>query len=387
MTVRKPVYLDHNSTTPIDPRVLEAMLPFMREDFGNAASKTHIFGQVARIAVEAARDKVASMISAEPKEIIFTSGATESDNIAIKGVMENYSSKGNHLITAATEHKAVLDTVSYLESRGIRTTILDVDRFGQIDLDQLENTITPETVLISLMHANNEIGTVHPVEQIGKIANRHGIIFHSDATQSVGRIPVNIEESGIHLLSLSAHKIYGPKGVGALFVRSRHPRVKPLPVIHGGGHERGIRSGTLNVPGIVGMGVAYDIASTGMAEESDRIKKLRDHFEDGVISSLEGVHLNGHRENRTPNTSNLSFENIDSGKLITSLENNLAVSSGSACTSANPEPSYVLRAIGQSDSLAGASVRFSLGRFTTMEEIDFAIGSVVSAVNELRRKH
>ncbi len=384
MAVKTPIYLDHNATTPVDPRVLEVMLPYFTDRFGNAASKSHSFGWEANAAVDRARGQIASIIGAVPKEVVFTSGATESDNIALIGIAEYYKSKGNHIITGATEHKAVLDTAQYLEkTRGVRVTILPVDKHGQIDLDRLEASIIPETILISLMHANNETGVLHPVEEIGKIAERHGVIFHCDATQAVGKVPIDVRKSGIHLLSMSGHKIYGPNGVGVLYVRSRNPRVKPGPVIHGGGHERGMRSGTLNVAGIVGMGVACEICEKEMDEEVPRLARLRDRLQNGILTQLDNVYINGHPTERLASTTNMSFEFVEGEGLMLGMKD-IAVSSGSACTSATLEASYVLHAMGLPDELAHASLRFSLGRWTTQEEIDYAIASVVRSVNWLR---
>ena len=383
MAVKSPIYLDHNATTPVDPRVLEAMLPFFAEKFGNAASRSHSFGWEAEAAVDKARAQIAELIGADPKEIIFTSGATESDNIALKGAMEQYSAKGDHLITCVTEHKAVIDSAKYLESKGTKVTYLPTDKFGRVNLDELEAAITSNTVLISLMLANNETGVLHPVEEIGKIAAKHGVIFHCDATQGVGKVPIDVRELGIHLMSMSGHKIYGPKGIGVLYLRSRDPRVKVKPVIHGGGHERGVRSGTLNVPGIVGMAAACAICKGEMEEEIPRLARLRDRLEKGVLERLDHVYVNGHPTERLPSTSNMSFEWVEGEGIMLSMKD-IAVSSGSACTSASLEPSYVLCAMGLGDELAHGSLRFSLGRFTTEDEIDYAIVRVVEVVTRLR---
>lgn len=383
MTTGTYIYLDNNATTPVDPRVLEAMLPYFSEKFGNAASIHHPFGWEAKDSVEKAREQVASIINAEPREIVFTSGATESDNVALKGIMEAYSSKGNHLITCVTEHKAILDTAKYLESRGCDVTYLPVDKHGNIDLDQLEGSITDRTVLISIMLANNEIGTIHPVKEIGKIAEKRGIIFHCDATQAVGKIPIDVNDMGIHLLSMSGHKLYGPKGIGALYVRSKNPRVKIEPLIHGGGHENGIRSGTLNVTGIVGLGAACEIAAKEMPEEAPRLARLRDKLENGVLSQLTHIHVNGNQSLRLPNTSNMSFGYVEGEGMMLAMKD-IAVSSGSACTSAKLEGSYVLRAMNLPDDIVHTSLRFSLGRFNTEEQIDYTIKRIIEAVTKLR---
>jgi cysteine desulfurase len=383
MPVKTPIYLDNNATTPVDPRVLERMLPYFSDKFGNAASIHHPFGWVAKDAVDVARGQVAAILGADVKEIVFTSGATESDNVALKGTMEANAKKGNHLITCATEHKAVLDTAKYLETRGVKVTYLEVDKEGNIDLDRLEGSITPETVLISLMLANNEVGTLHPVAEIGKIAEKRGVFFHCDATQAVGKIPVNVREMGIHLLSMSGHKLYGPKGVGVLYVREKEPRVKVAPLIHGGGHERGFRSGTLNVPGIVGLGAACEIAGKEMPEEAPRLARLRDRLEVGILKRLSHVHVNGNPKFRLPNTSNMSFEYVEGEGLMLRMHD-VAVSSGSACTSAKLEGSYVLKAMCLAEELVHTSLRFSLGRFTSEEEIDYSMEKVVSGVNSLR---
>ncbi len=384
MTVKKPVYLDHNATTPLDPRVLEMMLPYFTDKFGNAASRSHSFGWEAGDAVDKAREQIAGLIGAVPKEIIFTSGATESDNIALKGIMEYYHSRGNHLITGATEHKAILDSAKYLEKNGLRVTILPVNPEGLIDPDQLEASITDDTVLISLMLANNETGVLHPVEEIGRIAEKHGILFHCDATQGVGKVRIDVRKMGMHLISMSGHKIYGPKGIGVLYVRSRDPKVNARPVIHGGGHERGMRSGTLNVTGIVGMGAACEICGREFDEEVLRLRGLRDRLQKGIMDQLDEVRINGHVTERLVSTANLSFEYVEGESLMLRLKDDIAVSSGSACTSASLEPSYVLQAMGQPPELSHSSIRFSLGRWTTEEEIDYVIGRVVTEYTRLR---
>lgn len=378
-----PIYLDNNATTPMDPRVLEAMLPFFTKHFGNAASSTHKFGWEAEAAVEYAREQVAELIGAEPKEIVFTSGATESDNLALNGIFETYAAKGNHIITVATEHKAVLDSCNHIEKKGGEITYLNVKADGLIDIHELENAITPHTILISIMYANNETGVIQPIKQISAIAKKHGILFFSDATQAAGKIPVNVMEDGIDTLSFSAHKLYGPKGVGALYVRRKNPRVKITAQIDGGGHERGMRSGTLNVPGIVGFGKACELCNIEMKIDAERMRTLRDRLENELVN-LDGVAVNGNKLQRIPNTSNMSFKNTDSGGLIAGLSKNIALSSGSACTSATHSPSFVLKALGLSDEMALSSLRFGLGRFTTEEEIDFTIDQVKNAVLQLR---
>ena len=376
--------MDNHATTPVDPRVLEAMLPYFSEKFGNAASRNHAFGWESEGAVDTARGQIARLIGASsPKEIIFTSGATESDNLAIKGVAEAYKAKGNHIITCVTEHKAVLDSCKTLEKKGFRITYLGVDKNGFIDLRRLEDAISGETILISLMAANNEIGTIQPVHDIGRIAKEKGVLFHTDATQAVGKIAVNVDEMGIDLLSLTAHKMYGPKGIGALYVRSANPRVKVSPMIDGGGHERGMRSGTLNVAGIVGLGVACEIARKEMAAEAERLLMLRNRLKDGILNQLEEVFINGDPTERLPGNMNMSFSYVEGESLLMGLKE-IAVSTGSACTSASLEPSYVLRALGVPEELAHTSIRFGLGRFNTAEEVDFTIQRVVDEVRRLR---
>ncbi len=382
--MRTPVYMDNHATTPVDPRVLETMLPYFSEKFGNAASRNHSFGWEAEAAVDEAREQIARLIHASsPKEIIFTSGATESDNLALKGAAEFYKEKGNHIITCVTEHKAVLDSCKALERRGYKITYLPVDKYGFVDLDQLRAEITDKTILISMMAANNEIGTIHPIKEIGRVAKEKGMIFHCDATQGVGKISVDVEEMGIDLLSMSAHKIYGPKGIGVLYVRSKKPRVRLSPIVDGGGHERGMRSGTLNVPGIVGFGKACAIAQEEMHNETVRITKLRDRLKDGLFSQLDEVYLNGHPNQRLPGNMNISFAYVEGESLLMGLKE-IAVSSGSACTTATLEPSHVLRALGVREDLVHSSIRFGLGRFNTTEEVDYTIQRVVQEVTRLR---
>ncbi len=378
------VYLDNNATTPLDPRVLDAMMPYLQNKFGNAASRSHRFGWEAEEAVELARKQVAELIGASPKEIIWTSGATESDNIAIKGVAHMYRDKGNHIIIQETEHKAVIDPAMYLEQNGFEVTVLGVDKYGMIRLEELTAAIKDNTVLVSIMFANNETGTIQPVAQIGKLCKERGVLFHTDAAQAVGKIPVDVQAMGIDLLSISGHKIYGPKGIGALYVRRKGPRVRCEPVLHGGGHERGMRSGTLNVPAIVGLGQACAIGQEDMAEESARVTALRDRLWNGFQKNLTDIALNGHPEHRLPTTLNVSFLYVEGESLMMGF-NDIAVSSGSACTSASLEPSYVLKALGVGDELAHSSIRFSLGRFTTEEEVDHAVKRVTDAVNHLRQ--
>ncbi len=383
MTVQTPIYLDNHATTPVDPRVLEAMLPYFTERFGNAASKSHPFGWEAESAVDTAREQIAKLIGAAAKEIVITSGATESDNLAIKGVADAYREKGNHIVTCVTEHKAVLDSCKVLQKHGFDVTYLPVRSDGLIDVQQLKEALTDRTILISLMAANNEIGTINPVKEIGRLAEEKNILFHTDATQGVGKIPLNVETMGIDLLSLTAHKMYGPKGVGALYVRSTKPRVKLTPLIDGGGHERGMRSGTLNVPGIVGLGKACEIAQREMSAEGERLIALRERLKDGIVAELDEVYLNGHAVERLAGNLNMSFADIEGESLLMGLKE-IAVSTGSACTSASLEPSYVLKAIGLADELAYSAIRFGLGRFNTEEEIDFTIHRVVEEVRRLR---
>jgi cysteine desulfurase len=378
------IYMDNHATTPMDPRVLEAMLPYFTEKFGNAASRNHQYGWDAEAAVDQARDQIGRLINAKAKEIIFTSGATESDNLAIKGVVEFYKDKGNHVITAVTEHKAILDTCKALERSGkAQVTYLPVDEYGLVDPDAVRAAITDKTILISVMYANNEIGTIQPLREIGKIAKEKGVIFHSDATQGVGKIPVDVEAMGIDLMSFTGHKIYGPKGCGALYVRSKGPRVRLTPMMDGGGHERGMRSGTLNVPGIVGFGRACELAGAEMETEAARELQLRERLHQGLFSQLDEVYLNGHPTRRLPGNLNVSFAFVEGESLLMGLKD-VAVSSGSACTSATLEPSYVLKALGVGEDLAHTSIRFGLGRFNTQEEVDHVIERVVHEVRRLR---
>ncbi len=381
--MKLPIYLDNHSTTPCDPRVVEAMLPYFTEKFGNAASRNHTFGWEGEEAVELARKQIAHLVGADPKEIIFTSGATESDNLALKGVVEMYKEKGDHIITSSTEHRAVIDTAKYLEKKGVTVTFLPVDKAGMVSPEDVRNAITDKTILISVMLANNEIGTINPIAEIGKVAKEKGVIFHCDATQGVGKIPVNVQDMGIDLMSFSAHKIYGPKGIGALYVRRRAPRVRLEPMIHGGGHERGMRSGTLPVPLIVGFGKACELCEQEMATESVRMAKLRDRLQDGIMGAMEEVYLNGHPTERLPGNLNISFAFVEGEALLMGVKE-IALSSGSACTSATLEPSYVLRALGVGSDLAHSSIRFGLGRFTTDEEIEYTIDRMIKAVNHLR---
>ena len=379
-----PIFLDNHSTTPMDPRVLEAMLPYFVEKFGNAASRNHAFGWAAEEAVETARKQIARLIKADPKEIVFTSGATESDNLALKGVLEMYKEKGNHIITSATEHRAVLDTAKSLEAKGLATvTYLPVDKQGMINPEDVRKALTEKTVLISVMLANNEIGTINPIQDIGKIAKERGVLFHCDATQGVGKIPVDVQAMGIDLMSFSAHKIYGPKGVGALYVRKKNPRVRIAAQIDGGGHERGMRSGTLPVPLIVGFGKACELCEQEMPAESARLATMRDRLQAGIMAALEESYLNGHPTNRLPGNLNISFAYVEGESLLMGMKE-IALSSGSACTSATLEPSYVLRALGVGTELAHSSIRFGLGRFNTLEEIDYTIKKVIEIVTKLR---
>ena len=378
-----PVYMDNNSTTRTDPRVLEAMMPYFTEKFGNSASRNHAYGWETEEGVDLAREQVASIINASSKEIIFTSGATESNNLAIKGVSAMYKKKGNHIISAVTEHKAVIDTCMRLERDGCTVTFLPVDKYGIVSPQQVADAITDKTIIVSIMAANNEIGTVHPMKEIGAICKAKGVLFHTDATQTVGKIPMDVEEMGIDLLSMTAHKMYGPKGVGALYVRRKDPRVRLDAMLDGGGHERGMRSGTLNVTGIVGMGMAAEICRKELHSESERLLKLRNRLHEGINSKLEDAYLNGHPIHRLPGNLNISFAFVEGEGLMMGIKD-VAVSSGSACTSASLEPSYVLKALGLGDELAHSSIRFGLGRFNTEEEVDFVINDVVRAVNHLR---
>jgi cysteine desulfurase len=391
------VYMDNHATTPLDPRVLEAMMPYLTEVYGNAGSRSHGFGWEAEKAVETGREQIARLINAKPKDIVFTSGATESDNLAIKGVVEFYRDKGNHVITSVTEHKAVLDTCKALERKGLATvTYLPVDNYGMVDPDALRRAITDKTVLVSIIWANNEVGTINPIGEIGKITREKGVLFHTDAVQGVGKLPLDVEAMNIDLLSISAHKMYGPKGIGALYVRAKAPRVRLTPMIDGGGQERGFRSGTLNVPGIVGFAKACDICRESMADEGQRVLRLRERLREGLFSQLDEIHLNGHPVHRLPGNLNISFAYVEGESLLMGLNGSvspiaiaesvpaIAVSSGSACTSATLEPSYVLKALGVGDDLAHTSIRFGLGRFNTEEEVDYVRDRVVHEVRRLR---
>lgn len=383
MELNLPIYLDNNATTPMDPRVLDAMIPYFTEKFGNAASRNHSFGWVAEEAVDYAREQVAKLIGADPKEIIFTSGATEADNLAIKGIYEMYASKGDHIITCTTEHKAVLDTCKHIETLGGHVTYLPVQADGLVDLAELEKAITPKTILIAIMYGNNETGVIQPIREISQIARKHGVLFFTDGTQAVGKVPVDVNADGIDLMAFSAHKMYGPKGVGALYVRRKNPRVKVTSQMDGGGHERGMRSGTLNVPAIVGFGKACELCMNEMEAESKRLSKLRDKLEQGLLE-LEEAYVNGTPEHRLPHTANISFKYVEGEGLMMGFNKNIALSSGSACTSASLEPSYVLKALGLGDDLAHSSLRFGLGRFTTEEQVDYTIAAVKETVLKLR---
>ena len=381
--MKLPIYMDNHATTPMDPRVFQAMTPYFTEHFGNAASRNHSFGWRAEEAVEKARKQIADLIGASSKEIIFTSGATESDNLAIKGVAEMYAEKGNHIITVATEHKAVLDTSKHFEKRGCRVTYLPVLQSGLIDLDMLREAITDKTILVSVMWANNEIGVIQPIAEIGRICRERGVLFHSDAVQAIGKVPVSVIRDNIDILSITAHKLYGPKGVGALYVRRKNPRVQLTAQMDGGGHERGMRSGTLNVPGIAGLGEACEIAGREMDQEAARLKRLRDKLAGRFTAELDEVYINGTMESRLPGNLNISFAYVEGESLLMGI-NDIAVSSGSACTSATLEPSYVLKALGAADEIAHSSIRFGLGRFNTEEEVDYAGDKVVEVVKKLR---
>lgn len=381
--MKKPIYMDYHATTPVDPRVLEAMLPYFSVKFGNAASRNHSFGWEAEQAVEKARKQIADLIGATPKEIVFTSGATESDNLAIKGVAEMYAERGNHIVTVATEHKAVLDTCKKLRKHGCDVTFLAPHKDGLIDLDELRAAITEKTLLVSVMYANNEIGVIQPIREIGRIARERGVLFHTDATQAVGKVPIRVDDDNIDLMSISAHKMYGPKGIGALYVRRKNPRVQLTAQMDGGGHERGMRSGTLNVPGIVGLGEACAICQTEMAGESLRLAALRDRLKDRLLAGLDEVYINGSMEHRLAGNLNMSFAYVEGESLLMGISD-IAVSSGSACTSATLEPSYVLRALGVGDALAHTSIRFGLGRFNTEEEVDYVAARVIEVVRKLR---
>jgi cysteine desulfurase len=382
-TVKLPIYMDNHATTQVDPRVLEAMLPYFKGTFGNPASRNHSFGWAAEEAVETAREQIAKLIGATSKEIIFTSGATESDNLAIKGVAEMYREKGNHIITAVTEHKAVLDTCKRLEKYGYRVTYLPVQKDGLIDLDDLKRAMDDKTILVTIMAANNEIGVLQPIEEIGKLCRERGVLFHTDAVQAIGKVPIDVNKQNIDLASITGHKIYGPKGVGALYVRRRNPRVQISAQVDGGGHERGMRSGTLNVPGIVGLGAACAIAQQDMAKEACHLAGLRNRLRDRLMSKLDETYINGSMEHRLPGNLNISFAYVEGESLLMGI-NDIAVSSGSACTSATLEPSYVLKALGTGDDLAHSSLRFGIGRFNTEAEVDYVADRVIEAVEHLR---
>ena len=383
MALKLPIYMDYHATTPVDPRAVDAMLPYFTTEFGNAASRNHSFGWAAEEAVDTARQQVAGLIGANAKEIVFTSGATESDNLAIRGVAEMYREKGNHIITCVIEHKAVIDTCKRLEKDGARVTYLPVQKDGRISLDDLERAITGQTVLITIMAANNEIGVVQPIAEIGAIAKERGILFHTDAVQMVGKLPFDVNNLKVDLVSISAHKMYGPKGVGALYVRRRNPRVLLAPIIEGGGHERGMRSGTLNVPGIVGFGKAAELAKQEMTAESQRLRELRDYLNEKLHRQLDEIYVNGSMEHRLPHNLNVSFAYVEGESLLMGISD-VAVSSGSACTSASLGPSYVLKALGAGDELAHSSIRFGLGRWTTKEEVDYVADKLTSVVSRLR---
>ncbi|BAC92325.1 IscS subfamily cysteine desulfurase [Gloeobacter violaceus] len=382
--ITRAIYMDNNATTPVDPVVLEVMLPYFTEKFGNAASRNHAYGWEAEEAVENARAQIAAAVGADPKEIIFTSGATESNNLALKGVAEVYREKGNHIITVVTEHKCILDSAKYLEQHGCRITYLPVKPDGLIDLAELEAAITPETVLISVMFANNEIGVIQPVAEIAKIAKSHGVLFHTDAAQALGKVPIDVQALGIDLMSMSGHKLYGPKGIGALYVRRKNPRVRLEAQLHGGGHERGMRSGTLYVPLIVGMGAAAERAVQNLEVEAARTRKLRERLLEQITGRLSEVYVNGSLEHRLSGNLNLSFAFVEGEALLMGLNDTVALSSGSACTSASLEPSYVLKALGVGDELAHSSLRFGIGRFNTEEDIDRTSAKIVEVVNRLR---
>ncbi len=381
--VKLPIYMDNHATTPLDPRVLEAMMPYLTDQFGNAASRNHKFGWEAEEAVEEARRQIAALIGADAREIVFTSGATESDNLAVKGVAWMYREKGDHIITAVTEHKAILDTCKHLEKEGFRVTFLPVDSKGLVDLDDLRKAITDKTVLISIMTANNEVGVIQDIKAIGKIARERGVLFHTDAVQAAGKVPFNVNEMNVDIASLSAHKFYGPKGVGALYVRRRNPRVLLTPIIDGGGHERGMRSGTLNIPGIAGFGKASQIAREEMPKESAEMFRLRERLRTTLERELDEIYINGDLQRRLPGNLNMSFAYVEGESLLMGI-NDVAVSSGSACTSASLEPSYVLKALGVGEDLAHTSIRFGIGRFNTEEEVDYVAGRVTEVVRRLR---
>src|SRR6059036_2012897 len=381
--VKLPIYMDNHATTPLDPRVLEAMMPYLTDRFGNAASRNHSFGWEAEEAVDQSRKQIAALIGADPREIVITSGATESDNLAVKGVASMYREKGDHIITCVTEHKAILDSCKHLEKDGYRVTFLPVDNQGFVDMDDLRKAITDKTILITIMTANNEVGVIHDIKAIGKIARERGVLFHTDAVQAAGKVPFNVNELNVDIASLSAHKMYGPKGVGALYVRRRNPRVLLSPLIDGGGHERGMRSGTLNVPGIVGFGKAAELCRLEMASDTKRVRALRDRLNDRLHKGLDEIYINGSMERRLPHNLNISFAYVEGESLLMGI-NDVAVSSGSACTSASLEPSYVLKALGAGDDLAHSSIRFGLGRWTTEDEVDYVADKLAHVVTRLR---
>lgn len=383
MAVKIPIYMDYHATTPVDPEVLQAMLPYFREHFGNPSSRTHLFGWSAEAAVEQAREQLSRLIGCKPMEIVFTSGAGESDNLALKGVAWALRDRGNHIITTAVEHRAVLDSCGRLEKEGFDVTVLPVDKTGMVDPVQLEGAITDRTILVSVIAAHNEIGTVQPLAEIGRVCRERGVLFHSDAAQALGKIPLDVEEMRVDLLSFSAHKLYGPKGIGALFVRMGKPPIALTPLLDGGGQERGYRSGTLNVPGIVGFGKACEVASRVMTEERERLTGLRERLKTGIFGRVDGVHLNGHPDRRLPGNMNLSFSRVEGEALLLSMKD-VAVSSGSACASGAMKPSYVLLALGVSEELAQASIRFGLGRWSTEEEVDYTVEKVGERVEQLR---
>lgn len=381
--VKLPIYMDYQATTPVDPRVLDAMLPFFTERFGNASSRNHSFGWEVEEVVESSRQTIASSMGAKASEIIFTSGATESNNLVLLGASSMYADRGRHIVTLKTEHKAILDTCAYLESSGVEVTYLPVQEDGLVDLNLLADSLRDDTILVSVMAVNNEIGVIQPIKEIGALCRKKGIFFHTDAAQALGKIPLHVDEMNIDLLSFSGHKVYGPKGIGGLYVRKRSPRVKLSPIMHGGGHERGMRSGTLNVPGIVGLGRALEICMEEMDEESKRLRVLRDKLENTLLKEIDFSYLNGHKEKRIPGNTNISFNYVEGEGLMMAIPN-IAVSSGSACTSASLEPSYVLKALGRSDELAHSSIRFGLGRFTTEEDVDYVIEKMIAGVRKLR---
>jgi cysteine desulfurase len=382
--MKLPIYLDYQATTPVDPRVLDAMLPYFLENFGNAASRNHSYGWQAEAAVETAREQIAAVLGASAKEIVFTSGSTEAINLALKGAAHMYAEKGKHIITCLAEHKAVLDTCKHLEAEGCEVTYLKPDRTGRVSAQDVEAALRPDTILVALMWVNNEVGTIHPIAEIGALCKSRGVLFFTDATQAVGKVSIDVERDQVDLLCMSAHKIYGPKGVGALYVRRRNPRVRLEAQMDGGGHERGMRSGTLNVPGIVGLGKACELARLEMESESKRCLELRDHLEQRIRAQLDHVHFNGNREHHLPGNLNLSFSYVEGESLLMGIKD-VAVSSGSACTSASLEPSHVLRAMEVGDELAHSSIRFGIGRFTTRDEVEYAADQVIATVKRLRQ--